>query len=259
MPWRVKFTVVPPVYFCMFIHVWELGSNTAAALWIDKQELAFICHRRIHFLQEGRPERSYFWHQVCKVHWTFFFAVQTLWPITGKALWHRAAISQRNGCEHTCARRSMNYCCVSSPARISICAVGFNNEPIVWVRSGGVSSPPPAHSPQAPLESANLQFNSPSEPNRGAERAVAFGFSREQTYWYFYIKMTHGISSCSEWLFVRLIWWLACFFSFQFVEQSSWFSPRFVSVHVDKRSDVSSISIYLVDRSEEDFFFCLQE
>lgn len=104
----------------------------------------------------------------------------------------------------------MNYCCVSAQARISICAVGFNNEPIVWVWSPGVSSPPPAHSPQALLESAHLQFNSQSEPNTGAQNVLwhLHLTENEQIWTYFYIKMTHPIRSCSGWLFVRLIWWL---------------------------------------------------
>lgn len=38
--------------------------------------------------------------------------------------------------------------------------------------SPGVSSPPPAHSTQALLESANLQFNSHNEPNTGTQNVL---------------------------------------------------------------------------------------
>lgn len=123
----------PLVYLCIFVHVWALGRSTAAALWIDKQELAFICRSRIHFLQERRDERSYFWPQLCTVHLTFLqykHCAQS--PENDKfaaAEWHNTSISRQN-CKCTCARRWMSCCCVSSWALISICAVGLKNEPI---------------------------------------------------------------------------------------------------------------------------------
>lgn len=88
------------MYFCMFVHVWALWSDTAAALWIDKQEVAFICHSRIHFLQERREERSYFWLQVYKVHLTFLqykrFAQLPENDKFAAAEWHKTSISQQN-------------------------------------------------------------------------------------------------------------------------------------------------------------------
>lgn len=151
----------------------------------------------------------------------------------------------------------MNYCCVSGRARISICAVGFNNEAIVWVWSPGVSSPPPAHSTQALLESANLQFNSHNEPNTAMQNVLWHLDLTENEHIDIFILKWHIVSGAAadDCLFASSDDWLLFFF--QFVVQSSWFSLRFVSVHVDKRSDVSYISIYLVERSEEEFFLFL--
>lgn len=161
----VTYTVFPLMYFCMFLHVWALKSDTAAALWIDKQELAFICHSRLHFLQERREERSYFWPQVCKMHLTFLqykrFAQLPGNDKFAAAEWHQTSISQQN-CKCTCAWKWMNCCCIRSWALISICAVGLNNEPIEC----GVLEPAVLHllTPLR-LESANLQFNSQTELN----------------------------------------------------------------------------------------------
>lgn len=119
------------MYFCMFVHVWALRSDTAAALWIDKQEVAFICHCRIHFLQERRKERSYIWGLQSAFNFLQYKRFAQL-PENDKfaaAEWHKTSISQQN-CKCTFAWKWMNCCCVSSWALISICAVGLNNEPI---------------------------------------------------------------------------------------------------------------------------------
>lgn len=76
--------VFPLVSFCTFRHAWTLGSDIAAALWIDKQELAFIYHSRMHFLRRRRAERSYLWPRSAKCISLFFFAVQTFCPTTWK-------------------------------------------------------------------------------------------------------------------------------------------------------------------------------
>lgn len=111
----VTYTVFPLVYFCMSVHVWALQNDTAAALWIDKQELAFICHSRIHFLQERKEERSNFWPQVCKVPWTFLqYKHFARLPENDK---FAAAERHKQNCKCTCAWKWMNWCCVSSWAQ----------------------------------------------------------------------------------------------------------------------------------------------
>lgn len=72
----------------------------------------------------------------------------------------------------------------------------------------------------------------------------AAGFSWGWTYWYFDIKMPSFISSLSA----------GCDLHYLFVLPSWWCIPRFVSVLMDKSSEVSFISIRLADRIEEVFF-----
>lgn len=75
------FRLCSNVCVCLFVcvHVWVLASS-ATALWINKQELAFICHSRINLLQEQsweqRPGR---WPQVWPEGFSSFCAASTIW------------------------------------------------------------------------------------------------------------------------------------------------------------------------------------